>query len=32
VILEDLKHSIPVEAPDRVLEPVRDFLFRHRDA
>lgn len=28
VILEDLRHSILVEAPDRVLEPVRDFLLR----
>ena len=32
VILDDLKHSILVEAPDRVLELVRDFLLRHRDA
>ena len=32
VILDDLKHSILVEAPDRVLGPVRDFLIRHRDA
>ena len=32
VILDDLKHSILVEAPDRVLGPVRDFLLRHRDA
>ena len=31
VILDDLKHSILVEAPDRVLGPVRDFLI-HRDA
>ena len=32
VVLDDLKHSILVEAPDRVLGPVRDFLIRHRDA
>jgi len=32
VILDDLKHSILVEAPDRVLGPVRDFLLRHRNA
>ena len=31
VVLDDLKHSILVEAPDRVLGPVRDFLLRHRD-
>ena len=30
VILEGLKHSILVEAPDRVAVPVRDFLLRHR--
>ncbi|HJM73359.1 MAG: alpha/beta fold hydrolase [Acidimicrobiales bacterium] len=32
VILDDLKHSILIEAPDRVLGPVRNFLLRHRDA
>ena len=32
VILDDLKHSILVEAPDRVLGPGRDFLIRHHDA
>ena len=32
VILEDLKHSILIEAPDRVLGPVRDFLLRYRDS
>ena len=29
VILEGLKHSILVEAPDRVAPHVRDFLLRH---
>lgn len=29
VILDGLKHSILVEAPDRVLGPVRDFLIGH---
>ena len=28
VILDDLRHSILVEAPERVLGPVRDFLLR----
>jgi len=32
VILENLKHSILIEAPDRVLGPVKNFLLRHRDA
>lgn len=32
VILEGLKHSILIEAPDRVAAPVRDFLLRQRDA
>ena len=32
VILKDLKHSILIEAPDRVLGPVRDFLLRYRDS
>jgi pimeloyl-ACP methyl ester carboxylesterase len=32
VVLADLKHSILVEGPDRVLTPVLDFLLRHRDA
>ena len=32
VLLDALKHSILVEAPARVLGPVRDFLIRHRDA
>ena len=32
VILDGLKHSILIEAPDRVLGPVRDFLLRHRDS
>ena len=31
VILDDLKHSILIEAPERVLGPVKDFLLRHRD-
>ena len=31
VILDDLKHSILIEAPERVLDPVKDFLLRHRD-
>ena len=31
VVLADLKHSILVEGPDRVLPPVLDFLLRHRD-
>ena len=31
VILDGLKHSILVEAPERVLAPVADFLLRHRD-
>ena len=30
VILEGLKHSILIEAPERVVPPVRDFLLRHR--
>ncbi len=30
VILDGLKHSILVEAPDRVARHVRDFLLRHR--
>ena len=29
VILDDLKHSILIEAPERVLGPVREFLLRH---
>ena len=32
VILQDLKHSILIEAPERVLGPVREFLLRHREA
>ena len=32
VILENLKHSILIEAPDRVLGPVKNFLLHHRDA
>ncbi len=28
VILEGLKHSILIEAPDRVAAPVRNFLLR----
>ena len=32
VILDNLKHSILIEAPDRVLGPVKNFLLRHRDA
>jgi len=32
VILDDLKHSILIEAPERVLGPVKDFLLRHRDS
>ena len=31
VILDGLKHSILVEAPERVLVPVAGFLLRHRD-
>ena len=30
VILDGLKHSILIEAPERVALPVRDFLLRHR--
>ena len=30
VILDGLKHSILIEAPERVAPPVRDFLLRHR--
>lgn len=30
VILDGLKHSIPIEAPERVASPVRNFLLRHR--
>ena len=30
VILDGLKHSILIEAPEKVLPPVRDFLLRHR--
>ena len=30
IILEGLKHSILIEAPERVAPPVRDFLLRHR--
>ena len=29
VILENLKHSILIEAPERVVPPLRDFLVRH---
>ena len=29
-ILDGLKHSILIEAPERVAPPVRDFLLRHR--
>ena len=32
VVLNGLKHSILIEAPDRVIGPVRDFLLRHRSA
>jgi pimeloyl-ACP methyl ester carboxylesterase len=32
VILDDLKHSILIEAPERVLGPVKNFLLRHRDS
>ena len=31
VILDKLKHSILIEAPDRVVAPVKDFLLRNRD-
>ena len=31
VILDKLKHSILIEAPDRVVAPVNDFLLRNRD-
>ena len=30
VILKGLKHAILIEAPERVLGPVREFLLRHR--
>jgi len=30
LILDGLKHSILVEAPDRVGPPVREFLMRNR--
>ena len=30
VVLDGLKHSILIEAPERVAPPVRDFLLRHR--
>ena len=30
VILDKLKHSILVEAPERVLEPLKSFLLKHR--
>ena len=30
IILDGLKHSILIEAPERVAPPVRDFLLRHR--
>ena len=30
VVLEGLKHSILIEAPERVAPPVREFLLRHR--
>ena len=30
VILENLKHSILVEAPDKVLPPLRDFLYNYQ--
>jgi pimeloyl-ACP methyl ester carboxylesterase len=30
VILENLKHSILIEGPERVLGPVREFLQKHR--
>jgi pimeloyl-ACP methyl ester carboxylesterase len=29
VILDGLKHAILIEATDRVLPPMRDFLLRH---
>ncbi|SVC01169.1 uncharacterized protein METZ01_LOCUS254023 [marine metagenome] len=32
VILDGLKHSILIEAPERVLGPVKNFLLRHRDS
>ena len=32
VILEGLKHSILIEAPERVAAPVQDFLMRNRNA
>ena len=31
VILDGLKHSILIEAPDKVLPPLRAFLLKHRD-
>ena len=30
VILENLKHSVLIEGPDKVLPPLRDFLMRYR--
>ena len=30
VILDNLKHSILVEAPDKVLPPLRDFLYNYQ--
>ncbi len=30
VILDNLKHSILIEAPERVLPPLKDFLLEHR--
>ena len=30
VVLDGLKHSILIEAPERVAPPVREFLVRHR--
>ena len=29
VILKNLKHSILIEGPEKVLPPLRDFLVRH---
>jgi len=30
VILDNLKHSILIEAPDKVLPPLRDFLYNYQ--
>ena len=32
VILDNIKHSILIEGPDRVAPPLREFLLKHRDS